>query len=151
MPGAPHVELFLNGDTLAYEPASEYLGFNLSTQEVKDAATLERIVKAEARLRMLQRAKIRRPRIDSERLRKLYAALLQLLWTYGLQLTPFLTAVEDRATWLIEQVTAWEYPNLPKHSRKRERRLLALCDADIQRHKQAFYMFASLQRVCVKN
>lgn len=75
-PGAPQVELLLNVELLSYAPAAEYLGVNLSASGVTDAATLERITKAEVRLRMLQRSGIGRPRIGSERLRTVYAALI---------------------------------------------------------------------------
>lgn len=89
------------------------------------------VVKAEARLRMLKAAGICRPKLGSARLRLIYGALINPVWSYAFHVTPLTETLEEKAGKLIDAATRWMFPNLRKHSRKRMRRLLALKDVDI--------------------
>lgn len=134
--GVERVPLWLGGELVNYAESGEYLGVMMDAHGITDAATLERIAKADARLRLLRGAGINRPKLGSARLRLIYGALIEPVWTYGLHVAPFSEAVEIRATRLVDAATAWMSSNLQKHSRRRMRRLLALKDADLQRRTQ---------------
>lgn len=105
---------------------------------------MERLRKAEHRLRQLRAAGINRPKLSVMRLRSIYMALLQPVWTYGVHLSPFSNEVETLAAKFIDAVTQWFYPKLQKHSRQRMRRLIGIEDADILRRIQMRKMVGSM-------
>lgn len=144
-PGATQAELFLDGEALSYVRSAEYLGVDIDGQGVTDAATLERLCKASARIEQLKASGIRRPRVSMERLQRVYGALIRPMWTYAVHLAPFSHQLERAAADFLDKVTAWVYPKLPAHSRKRARRLLAIEDADVRRSMQMQGMVGRMQ------
>lgn len=138
--GAPNVTLLLDGSTLSYASSAEYLGVDLDAQGVTDAATLERICRAGARLRQLKAAGVSRPRLGGAQLRRVYGALVRPVWRYAIHLAPFSDRIERQAADLMHQVVDWIFPKLPKHSKRRAKRLLALEDADVRRFLQILSM-----------
>lgn len=71
----------MNGETLQYSETVEYLGVRISAHGVTELVTLERLRRAETRIRQLRAAGINRPRISSLRLRYIYSALVLPCWT----------------------------------------------------------------------
>lgn len=130
---APEVQLYLDGEALKYSPSAEYLGVDIDSTGVTDAATIERLCKASARMRMLKAAGMARPRLSSARLQQVYGALIKPVWTYCIHLTPYTNRLERAAASFLTEVTKWLFPRLARHSEKRARRLLGLEDADIRR------------------
>lgn len=125
--------------------SAEYLGVDIDGQGATDAATLERLCKANAPIEQLKASGIRRPRVSMERLQRIYGALIRPMWTYAVHWAPFLHQLERAAAEFLDKVIGWLYPRLPKHSRKRARRLLAIEDADIRRSMQMWSMVSRMQ------
>lgn len=74
---APATPLYLDGNELKYCASAEYLGVEVDASGVTDAATLERICRAGARIQMLKASVIARPRLTSARLQQVYGALIR--------------------------------------------------------------------------
>lgn len=119
----------------------------MNAEGITDAATVERIAKAEARQRLLRGAGINRPKLGSVRLRMIYGALIEPVWTYALHVSQFSATVREKAAKLIDAATKWMSTNLPPKSRIRMRRLLALRDADVQRRRQQLALLSRLEGV----
>lgn len=131
--GADRAPLWLAGARLQYAETAEYLGMSLSAAGVTDGRTIERLCAAEAQIRQLRKAGLYKPKLGSDRIRRVYRALVQPTWSYALHVTPFSDAVERQALALLESATLWAFPKPPRMSRVRARRLLAIPDADILR------------------
>lgn len=144
-PGVERPELILDGETLQYSDCADYLGVSVNAEGITAGATIERLRKAERRLRQLRAAGINRPRASVTRLRSIYAALVRPLWTYGIHLTPFTDEVKELAAALLDAATEWLFPRLQKHSKRRMRRLLGIEDVDITRRIQLHNMAQRLE------
>lgn len=133
-----------------YAEKTEYLGVTLSVEGVSDEKTIEWLCVAEARIRQLKKAGMHKPRLGSNRIRRVYRALVQPTWTYALHVTPFSDEVERRALAFIESATLWAFPKLPRASRVRARHILALPDADVVRWQQQLALASRLQTIAEK-
>lgn len=122
------------------------MGVRITAERVTAGATVERLVKAERRVRQLKASGMVRPRFSVIRLRCIYMALIRPVWTYSLHPTPFNEEFSRRADAVIDGAVQWLFPKLAKHSRRRFRRLLGLEDPDVTRQLQLRGMLLRIQQ-----